>query len=107
MFLMTHFGHETDSDDKKESLLPVLFRSLGHSLEQKRKYLAGRLQKIGFNILPAQGSYFLMADFRSAELALLMPIPGSELLCIKSCGCAGPSVLCVRQSVTQVSDLLP
>ncbi|KAL3157538.1 hypothetical protein ABBQ32_011995 [Trebouxia sp. C0010 RCD-2024] len=41
------------------------FTTLGHSLEQKRMYLASRLQKIGFHILPAQGSYFLMADFRS------------------------------------------
>ena len=39
-------------------------RTLGHSLEQKRAYLAQRLEKIGFNILPAQGSYFLMADIR-------------------------------------------
>ncbi|KAL0036368.1 hypothetical protein WJX77_004690 [Trebouxia sp. C0004] len=40
------------------------FTTLGHSLEQKRTYLAQRLKKIGFNVLPAQGSYFLMADFR-------------------------------------------
>ncbi|KAA6425183.1 MAG: transaminase [Trebouxia sp. A1-2] len=42
------------------------FTTLGHSLEQKRTYLAQRLKKIGFNVLPAQGSYFLMADFRWA-----------------------------------------
>lgn len=52
--------------------MALLFRSLGHSLEQKREYLAGRLQKIGFSILPAQGSYFLMADFRSAGQVLLL-----------------------------------
>lgn len=63
----------------------VFFRSLGHSLEQKRKYLAGRLQKIGFNILPAQGSYFLMADFRSAAVASM---PALHLLCCEAAGLA-------------------
>ena len=33
-------------------------------LEVKRAYLERRLKEIGFRVLPAQGTYFLVADFR-------------------------------------------
>ncbi len=50
-------------------------------MEQKRTYLAQRLKKIGFNVLPAQGSYFLMADFRWAGRQTLH-VAADQLLCI-------------------------
>ena len=40
-------------------------RSLGPLLATKRKYLHDRLEAIGFTVLPAQGTYFLVADFSS------------------------------------------
>lgn len=45
----------------------VMHRTLGQTLAEKRSYLADRLTKIGFKVLPAQGSYFLVADIRYAE----------------------------------------
>ncbi|KAK9823662.1 hypothetical protein WJX72_004501 [[Myrmecia] bisecta] len=39
------------------------FLSMGAALQRKRDYLADRLSAIGFRILPAQGTYFLVADF--------------------------------------------
>lgn len=39
-------------------------RSLGPTLHGKRQYLERRLTEIGFKVLPAQGTYFLIADFR-------------------------------------------
>lgn len=41
---------------------------LGSSLHQKRQYLEGRLKSIGFVVLPADGTYFLVADFRYEHL---------------------------------------
>lgn len=38
---------------------------LGALLHKKREWLAERLQSIGFRVLPAQGTYFLVADFSS------------------------------------------
>ena len=39
-------------------------RGLGKMLEVKRAYLERRLKEIGFRVLPAQGTYFMVADFR-------------------------------------------
>ena len=39
-------------------------RGLGKSLQQKREMLERQLVTIGFRVLPAQGTYFLVADFR-------------------------------------------
>lgn len=39
-------------------------RGLGESLHKKRLYLEEQLQQVGFRVLPAQGTYFLVADFR-------------------------------------------
>lgn len=39
-------------------------RGLGKSLQQKRSILEKQLVDIGFRVLPAQGTYFLVADFR-------------------------------------------
>ena len=36
-------------------------------LEVKRAYLERRLKEIGFRVLPAQGTYFLVADFRQCR----------------------------------------
>lgn len=40
------------------------YLGLGALLEGKRLRLAERLERIGFTILPAQGTYFLVADFQ-------------------------------------------
>eukprot|EP00884_Botryococcus_braunii_P006738 jgi/Botrbrau1/16065/Bobra.7_2s0036.1 len=40
------------------------FEGLGRQLQKKREFLADRLSRIGFRVLPAQGTYFLVADFR-------------------------------------------
>jgi len=37
---------------------------LGASLQCKRQYLETQLQEVGFRVLPAQGTYFLVADIR-------------------------------------------
>lgn len=42
----------------------LLARGLGESLHKKRLYLEEQLQQVGFRVLPAQGTYFLVADFR-------------------------------------------
>lgn len=42
----------------------VVNRNLGESLHKKRQYLEKELVDIGFRVLPAQGTYFLVADFR-------------------------------------------
>lgn len=39
-------------------------RNLGSSLQQNRAFLDRRLPEIGFRVLPGQGTYFLVADFR-------------------------------------------
>ncbi|KAL4431641.1 hypothetical protein ABPG77_001483 [Micractinium sp. CCAP 211/92] len=39
------------------------YLGLGALLQKKRQLLAGQLQEIGFKILPADGTYFLVADF--------------------------------------------
>ncbi len=39
------------------------FAGLATDLQQKRDLLTGGLAKIGFDVLPAQGSYFVTADF--------------------------------------------
>jgi len=36
---------------------------LGSTLALKREYLASRLTALGFDVLPAQGTYFLLADY--------------------------------------------
>jgi hypothetical protein len=46
-------------------------RRLGARLAVKRRTLAARLSSIGFSVLPAQGTYFLVADF-----APLLPLLG-------------------------------
>lgn len=56
--------------------VPVLLaagpsRGLGKTLEEKRAYLERRLKAIGFRVLPAQGTYFLVADFRCWLLGAL------------------------------------
>ncbi len=37
---------------------------MGAQLEKKRGFLEQRLRGIGFEVLPAQGTYFLVADIR-------------------------------------------
>ena len=39
-------------------------RGLGSSLQRKREYLQKQLEDVGFRVLPAQGTYFLVADIR-------------------------------------------
>ncbi len=39
-------------------------RGLGSSLQRKREYLQKQLEGVGFRVLPAQGTYFLVADIR-------------------------------------------
>ena len=39
------------------------FAGLGQALEQRRDRLSAGLSRIGFRVLPAQGSYFVTADF--------------------------------------------
>lgn len=46
---------------------------LGAALSKKRQLLEGQLAEIGFAVLPAQGTYFLVADF-----AGLLPAGSSE-----------------------------
>jgi hypothetical protein len=41
-------------------------RGLGLALQRKRSLLEPRLQALGFDVLPAQGTYFLVADVRWA-----------------------------------------
>lgn len=41
----------------------AFYCGLGPSLLRKREYLDGELTALGFRVLPAQGSYFLTADF--------------------------------------------
>ncbi len=41
-----------------------LCSGLGASLHRKRQYLEKQLVEVGFNVLPAQGTYFLVADIR-------------------------------------------
>ncbi|KAK9832533.1 hypothetical protein WJX81_006591 [Elliptochloris bilobata] len=41
----------------------AFYTGLGKMLEGKRAYLERRLKEIGFQVLPAQGTYFLIADF--------------------------------------------
>ena len=41
-------------------------RALGASLQRKRGYLQKQLEEVGFRVLPAQGTYFLVADIRQA-----------------------------------------
>ena len=36
---------------------------LGPMLQKKRGYLEQELSQLGFKVLPAQGTYFLVADF--------------------------------------------
>ena len=45
-------------------------RSLAESLQAKSDYLRSNLEQIGFKVLPAQGTYFLVADFRWTALCL-------------------------------------
>jgi aspartate/methionine/tyrosine aminotransferase len=40
------------------------YTGLGSTLQAKRSYLQQRLTAIGFKVLPTQGSYFLVANFR-------------------------------------------
>lgn len=40
---------------------------LGGMLYEKRQLLAERLTSIGFDVLPAQGTYFVVADFKQLE----------------------------------------
>lgn len=40
------------------------YETLGQSLQGNRDYLKQRLQDIGFRVIPGQGTYFLVADFR-------------------------------------------
>lgn len=42
------------------------FTSMGAKLQRKRATLAQRLTAIGFAVLPAEGTYFLLADIRYA-----------------------------------------
>lgn len=39
-------------------------RGLGESLHKKRLFLEKELKEVGFKVLPAQGTYFLVADFK-------------------------------------------
>lgn len=39
------------------------YLSLGRMLAEKRSFLSTRLETLGFTVLPAQGTYFLIADF--------------------------------------------
>ncbi|PSC76310.1 aminotransferase isoform A [Micractinium conductrix] len=39
------------------------YSGLGPLLQRKRQLLAGQLQQLGFSVLPADGTYFLVADF--------------------------------------------
>ena len=39
------------------------YTNLGAVLAEKREYMQRRLTEIGFMVLPAQGTYFLIADF--------------------------------------------
>lgn len=47
------------------------YLTLGAVLDQKRQLLQGRLTQIGFSVLPAEGTYFLVADFEP-----LLPLLG-------------------------------
>lgn len=40
------------------------YSGLGASLQRKRQYLEKQLVEVGFKVLPAQGTYFLVADIR-------------------------------------------
>ncbi|EIE23119.1 PLP-dependent transferase [Coccomyxa subellipsoidea C-169] len=42
----------------------TFYRGLGELLHQKRLFLEKQLTDVGFRVLPAQGTYFLVADFR-------------------------------------------
>jgi len=55
-------GHGLDNERS-------FFRELGSSLHQKRLFLEGRLTSMGFTVLPAQGTYFLVADFRPLAIS--------------------------------------
>ena len=61
-------------------------------LEKKRAYLERRLKETGFRVLPAQGTYFLVADFRQADAVCLNSVSKVvdfffwQLQCT-SCGC--------------------
>jgi L-glutamine---4-(methylsulfanyl)-2-oxobutanoate aminotransferase len=41
----------------------TFYLNLGEMLAKKRQYLEKRLTKVGFSVLPAAGTYFLIADF--------------------------------------------
>lgn len=56
---------------------------LGAVLQQKRALLEHQLAEIGFSVLPADGTYFLVADF-----AGLLP-PGSTADDVEVRTCAG------------------
>ncbi len=43
------------------------FAELGSSLERRRDKLAAGLTKIGFRVLPCQGTYFLVADYSAFD----------------------------------------
>lgn len=51
-------------------------------LEVKRAYLERRLKEIGFRVLPAQGTYFLVADFRQARCQMAYSSCGMLKWCI-------------------------
>jgi hypothetical protein len=56
--------------------------SLGGVLNEKRVRLARRLGEIGFEVLPAEGTYFLVADFRG------LLAEGAEEDDVEVCACA-------------------
>ena len=44
--------------------MPCACSELGASLQRKRELLQRQLEEVGFRVLPAQGTYFLVADIR-------------------------------------------
>lgn len=50
---------------------------LGALLSQKRRMLQDRLVRIGFKVLPAHGTYFLVADFSPL---LNSPLPNTDAI---------------------------
>ena len=40
------------------------YETLSGEMQRKRDHLAGALARIGFEVLPAQGTYFVTTDFR-------------------------------------------
>ena len=76
----------------------AFYTGLGAMLAAKRQLLASRLGAMGFQVLPAQGTYFLVADFAGlvpegsaeddVEVHVCMCVGWSDLFClvVPACG---------------------